>query len=181
MGKLRGARNLNPRESAMPRWILFALLLATSGGCSNYDLTVNEKVVYTPRPLFSDFTVTDDGLRTCIEQAIIDQQVTRPNELLVLNCSAAEIGSLDGLGLFTGLRQLSLASNQIEHLHPLAALSSLESLDLTNNRIVDPVALYELLSLRVLDLSGNPQLQCPGHNALFQLDQLILPAHCTRP
>lgn len=164
----------------MSRWILFTLLLIALGGCSQYDLTVNEKVVYTPRPLLSDFTVEDDSLRACIEQAIIDQQVTRPNELLTLDCSDSGISSLQGLGIFTGLRQLDLAQNQLTDLGELSALSSVENMNLSGNQVGDPVPLYDLLSLRVLDLSGNPQMQCPGRSALFQLEQLILPRHCTR-
>jgi Leucine-rich repeat (LRR) protein len=164
----------------MSRWILLALLPAIIIGCGNYDLTVNEKVVYTPRPLLSDFTVADPALRTCIEQAITEQQVTRPNELLTLSCRDVGINKLEGLGLFTGLRQLTLSANQISDLTALSPLSSLESLDLSDNTVTDPVPLYELLSLRTLDLSGNPRLQCPGRNALFQLEQLILPEHCSR-
>ncbi len=165
----------------MSHWIKLAALLAIITGCSNYDLTVNEKRVYTPRPLLSGLSVTDDALRTCVEQAVIDQQVTRPNELLKLDCNHAGISSLDGLQIFTGLRELSLSGNSIRNLVALTTLSSLRSLYLDNNDVVDPVPLYELLSLRVLDLSGNAQLQCPGSAALFQLEEINLPAHCAKP
>lgn len=166
----------------MLRWILLAFLLThVTVGCGNYDLRVNEKVVYTPRPLLTGFTVADPALRACIEQAIVDQQVTRTNELLVLSCSDAQVSDLQGLEVFTGLRQLDLSANQVADLTALATLSSVENLDLSDNAVIDPVPLYELLSLRLLDLSGNPQLKCPGRNALFQLEQLMLPAHCTRP
>ena len=166
----------------MLRWILLAFLLThVTVGCGNYDLRVNEKVVYTPRPLLTGFTVVDPALRACIEQAIVDQQVTRTNELLFLSCSDAQVSDVQGLEVFTGLRQLDLSANQVADLTALATLSSVENLDLSDNAVIDPVPLYELLSLRLLDISGNPQLQCPGRNALFQLEQLMLPAHCTRP
>lgn len=162
----------------MTRSVTGIVLLLIIAGCSDLDFKINEKVVYSPRPLFTDFEVADAALQACLEQAIIDQKVTLANELLSLNCSHAEISDLGGLEVFTGLTQLKLSSNQIRNLVPLMPMSSLESLYLDNNRIVDPVPLYDLLSLAILDLSGNPSLQCPSGQALLRLEQAILPEHC---
>ncbi|RLQ21938.1 leucine-rich repeat domain-containing protein [Seongchinamella sediminis] len=163
----------------MTRWFLITLLLL-SGGCSDLDFKVNDRVVYSPRPLFSDFELADPALQACVEQAVADQKVTLARELTSLNCSHAGISSLEGLELFTGLQQLKLSANEIRNLAPLGKLSLLETLYLDNNQVVDPVPLYELLSLKTLDLAGNGSLQCPAGNALFRLDDLSLPRHCAR-
>ena len=47
--------------------------------CQGYDVKVNDKVVYAPKPLFSDFTVPDPGLNSCLEQAINDGVITWSN------------------------------------------------------------------------------------------------------
>lgn len=164
----------------MTRCLLTTLALLLLSGCSDLDFKVNDRVVYTPRPLFSDFEVADAALQACIEQAIVDQKATLANELRSLNCSHAEISSLQGLEIFTGLRQLKLTANEIRNLAPIVPLSSLEELYLDNNQVVDPVPLYDLLSLRVLDLSDNSALQCPSANALFRLEDVTLPDHCPR-
>lgn len=162
----------------MTRWFTGLLLMVAVAGCSDLDFKINDKTVYTPRPLFTDFEVTDAALEACLEQAIIDQKATLANELLTLNCSHAEITDLSGLEVFTGLTQLKLSANQIRNLASLVSLSSLESLYLDDNQIVDPVPLYGLLSLDTLDLSGNPSLQCPSSSALLRLEEVTLPEHC---
>ena len=162
----------------MTRWVTGIVLLLMITSCGDLDFKINEKVVYSPRPLFTDFEVIDAALQACLEQAIIDQKATLANELLSLNCSHAQISDLGGLEVFTGLTQLKLSSNQIRNLMPLRPMSSLESLYLDNNQIVDPVPLYELLSLSTLDLSGNPKLQCPSSQALLRMDEVTLPGHC---
>ena len=155
--------------------IIHALLLAA---CENYDFKVNERVVYSPRPLFTDFEVTDPALRACLEQAIADGVVTAAAQLKSLNCSHAGIKDLAGLSIFTGLNSLKLSSNKVRNLMELGSLTSLLDLYLDDNDIVDPVPLYQLPALQVLDLSGNPQLQCPGGAAFLRLESVTLPQHC---
>jgi Leucine Rich repeats (2 copies) len=164
----------------MRHWLTGLALLTLISACSDMDFKVNDRTVYSPRPLFTDFEVADAALQACLEQAIIDQKATLANELRTLNCSHAKIKTLDGLELFTGLTQLKLSSNQIRNLSPLVPLSALESLCLDNNQVVDPVPLYDLMSLDILDLSANPSLQCPAGSALFRLESLSLPEHCGR-
>ncbi len=154
---------------------VIALLL---GACENYDFTVNERVVYTPKPLFAGYEVSDKALSQCLEQAITDIKATAAHELKVLNCSQAGISNLQGLSTFTGLTHLKLSDNAIVNLAEVERLSSLEELHLDDNAVVDPVPIYELLSLQMLDLSGNPDLQCPPPGAFIRLSSLVLPQHC---
>ena len=156
--------------------LLFTVLLTAA--CENYDFKVNDRVVYSPHPLFSDFDVPDQALRTCLEQAIADGVVTAVPRLTTLNCSHAGITDLSGLATFTGLTSLKLSSNKIRNLVELGALSSLVELYLDNNQIVDPVPLYQLPALRVVDLSGNPELQCPSSSGFLRLETVTMPRHC---
>ena len=154
---------------------LIALLISA---CESYDFTVNDRVVYTPKPLFAEFEVTDEALGQCLEQAIADVNATAAYELKVLNCSHAGISDLQGLSTFTGLTHLKLSGNAIANISEIERLSSLEELYLDENAVLDPVPEYELLSLRALDLGGNPDLQCPPGGAFIRLTSVVLPEHC---
>ncbi len=164
---------------------LLALGLALGFGlglsaCEHYDLKVNERVVYTPRPLFSDFAAPDPALQACLEKAIASLKVTSATQLQELDCSGAGVKELTGLSVFTGLQRLHLADNQIESLAALAPLSSLDTLDLRGNGISDPLPLYDMLSLRNLDLRGNKALRCPRPQDLLRVVDLNLPGHCAK-
>lgn len=154
------------------------LLLLLLAACENYDFKVNERVVYSPAPLFSDFDAPDEALRGCLEQAIADAGVRAAGQLSSLNCSHAGIEDLSGMGSFPAVVMLKLSSNNIRNLVELGAITQLQELHLDNNRVVDPVPLYELPALRYLDLSGNPQLQCPANAAFLRVETIILPEHC---
>lgn len=147
-------------------------------GCESYDFTVNDKLVYTPKPLFSDFDVPDPALYECIKQGIIDAKITSASQLTSLNCSHAGIEILHGLEVFTGLIQLKLSSNKIRNLAEISTMTILEELYLDDNVVVDPVPLYQLRTLRLLDLSDNPRLQCPGSSTFPLVESLKLPSHC---
>jgi len=157
--------------------ICLALLLAMAG-CNRYDLKVNERVVYTPRPLFSDYAAPDAALAKCLKKAIDSYKVTSAAQLQELDCHGDGIAELTGLQVFTGLRSLRLSDNKISDLSPLVPLSSVEVLDLKDNAVVNPLPLYGLLSLRILDLSGNPDLKCPKRQDLLRVVDLSLPQHC---
>ena len=157
-------------------FVCTALFLLSA--CNSYDFTVNEKLVYTPKPLFSDFDAPDRALYECLKQAIIDGKISSASQLTTLNCSHAGIEILQGLSTFTGLTQLKLSSNKILNLHPITALTLLQELYLDDNLVVDPVPLYQLRALRLLDLTGNTPLQCPGNSAFLMLESVKLPDHC---
>ena len=159
----------------MYRICLLCLLLAA---CQNYDVTLNDRQVYGPARLFTDFKVADEALQRCIEQRIADENIADPLKLKALNCSNAGIASLNGLGQFAGLTQLKLSDNRIRNLVELGQLSGVESLWLDNNVVVDPVPLAQLTKLQLLDLTNNPMLQCPKVGLLDYVTTLTVPEHC---
>lgn len=156
--------------------ILTGILLCSS--CQQYAVTVNERVVYTPRPLLSEIRAEDPALRRCLQHTIESQQISSPAALESLDCPSAGISSLSGIGQFADLRQLNLAHNDIRQLDELRMLESLTTLSLEDNRIEDLAPLYQLHHLAVLDLRGNPRLRCPPAGTLTRLQQLGLPRHC---
>ncbi len=156
--------------------ICLPLLLIAA--CGSYDFTINNKVVYTPEPLFTDFNVPDQALRQCLKDAINDAKASNANELSSLSCSDAGVENLAGLSTFTELEQLTLSSNNIVNISELAALTVLQVLYLDNNHIVDPVPLYQLPALDRVDLSSNPAMMCPPPGSLLRVSTLTLPRHC---
>jgi Leucine-rich repeat (LRR) protein len=151
---------------------------ALLAACSTYDLTVNDKRVYTPKPLFADYAIDDSALAACVDQAITSYKANSASQVGTLDCTDAGIESLNGLATFTALNEVKLAGNNISDISQLAAASAVQVLHLSNNQIVDPVPLYKLTALRVLDLSGNDQLHCPSPTALIRVESLTLPRHC---
>jgi Leucine-rich repeat (LRR) protein len=154
------------------------LLLALLSACESYDFKVNDKVVYSPLPLFANFDVPDEALRGCLEQAIVDGGISTANQLAALNCGHAGIEDLDGMASFPDIKMLRLSSNNIRNLVELGTIGTLEELYLDNNQIIDPVPLYQLHNLRIVDLSGNPDLQCPNKGGFDRVEAVILPDHC---
>lgn len=156
----------------------FSVLLLAA--CNNYDLTVNDRVVYTPKPLFSGYQIADQALQACVEQAILDNKITSATGLQTLNCSNAGITELSGIAVFSALEQLNLSTNEITNLTPLRALSALETLYLDSNAILDAAPLYTLTNLQELDLAKNRSLQCPASSVFASIDRLKLPRHCRK-
>ena len=159
----------------MIRIALTALLLT---GCGNYDITVNDKVIYGAPTIFLDFNLADAALQTCVSQQIIDLRLTSPEGLTDLNCSNAGIESLEGIELFGNIERLKLSSNRIRNLMALSKLTGLQELWLDDNVIIDPVPLGSLVHLRALNLAKNGSLQCPKNGLLEYVGTLTLPAHC---
>ncbi len=156
---------------------LFTLQILLAA-CADYDITVNERVVYTPRELYSDFEIADPALHDCVTQTIADRGISAASQLTDLNCSHAGITDLGGLARFDGLVYLQLSANGIRNLVELQSLTSLQELYLDRNRVVDPVPLYKLPDLRIVDLSDNPDLQCPDRRGLPPAVKVFLPRHC---
>ena len=155
-----------------------ALMFRPLTACENFDVTFNERVVFTPHELFSDFDLPDEALRNWVTQTIADAGITAVSQFTDLNCSNAGITDLDGLARFSALLTLRLSSNAVRNLVELESLAALQELYLDANAIVDPVPLYQLPALRFVDLSNNPQLQCPASNNLLRAETVILPSHC---
>lgn len=158
--------------------LLLCLAMSLVAACGSYDFTINEKLVYSPKPLFSDYSITDSALQICLELTISESKASNASDLEILNCSHAGVTELKGLETFSGITQLKLSSNKLQSIATLAALSNLEVLHLDNNQIVDLRPLLELQVLRELDLSGNPELLCTSANGLIAIETLTLPRHC---
>lgn len=163
------------------RKLAFAVgILAVISGCRNYEFTFNDRPIYTPEPLFSDYRFTDSALKECVRQTIKDQQVTAVTDLTVLVCTSAGITSLEGLARFSQLQQLNLANNAITDVQELTQLTQLTRIDLSNNAVRNVAVLMTLASLEQLDVSGNPALDCSGADELQANSnaEVSLPEHC---
>lgn len=163
--------------------MIYRLLLGLTmglalGACQQYDFSVNERVVYSPRPLLTDFRIPDPSLRDCVERTINDNRISSVGQLQELVCSGANIRSLEGLGHFSSLSRIDLAGNAITDIGELRVLLELRALLLDDNRIEDASPLYRLPELAMLSLRGNGGLRCPGPEQLRSLEQLTLPRHC---
>jgi len=158
----------------------FGLALGLLGGCQDYSFSVNEKTLYEPPRLFSDFSIDDATLRACVEQAIRDGRVTAADQLRELNCSSAGIRSLAGLESFSGLRQLGFDRNLIEDLSPLYALKTLELLQVRENRLRMLSSQLCTTGLKRIAVAGNANLDCKALDELEGCGIQILdaPEHC---
>ncbi len=157
---------------------LFPLILCLLGACQQYDVSVNDRVVYTPQPLFTDYAMADPALQDCVTSAIDYHKVSSAHQLQELSCRDMGISTLAGISTFSGLRQLDLSGNEISSIRELALLSSLVEVYLAANRIENPLPLADLLALDTVDLTDNPTLRCPSPQALLRVTQLKLPAFC---
>lgn len=119
-------------------------LSLTLSGCGPYAFTLNERPIYTPPPLFSHYDLSDRNLHNCVQQTIADQRVTKAEALKRLECTYGGIETLEGLEVFTGLRQLNLAHNNLGDVAPLLKLPALERVRLTDNAQLECIDLPTL-------------------------------------
>lgn len=157
--------------------------LGLLSACSNYDVSINDNVVYTPKALLQDYQVADANLANCIAQTIKDDKVTRAVDLTRLRCTHAGIESLEGIGTFYGLVQLDVSDNLITDVKPIERLSRLEVALLGNNQISSAEPLLRLIKLVELDLEENPIKDCRDvaqlKNAVQENDGMLLaPQSC---
>lgn len=136
-----------------------ALITLAIAGCDRYIFTINEQPVHTPAVLFTDYQITDEALRGCVEQTILDLKIHHAGELTRLVCTHAQITNLAGLETFVALSELNLTDNDIQSVQPLVVLTNLSA----------------------VDLSANPHLDCRGAQTLAgQVGSLKLPPHCVK-
>ncbi|MBR9912808.1 MAG: leucine-rich repeat domain-containing protein [Gammaproteobacteria bacterium] len=165
---------------------LIALLpvaaLLSLAGCSRYQMTVNETVVYSPPSLFTDFQVEDRKLKDCLDQTIEDNRHTASNQVTRLSCTHAGITSLAGLEQFQHLTELNLGNNQLTSIEPLKFHFRLKILLLNDNRLVSAAELLQLPNLTLVDLDSNPGLACADVLQLKQSfnGQLRVPQQCRK-
>ncbi len=167
----------------MHRIIGMALLLSLSA-CSQYDFSVNDNVVYTPKPIVKENAVSDPALKNCLEQTFRDKKHTNISQVTSLRCTHAGIASLAGLERYFALTELDLSDNEIADITPLAGLGKLTLLHLENNHIGNAAPLLSLIKLSDLRIEGNPDAGCED---LYQLrasvrdnaGSALLPEHCS--
>lgn len=115
--------------------------------CSGYSFDINKNQVYTPAPIYTEYSLLDPGLQACIDQTIKDQKLTGPLELKRLQCSFSGIEKLDGLSLFSRIEQLSLKGNTIQKADELLMLTHLQYLDISDNPINHCATISQLQKL----------------------------------
>ena len=160
--------------------LLVIAILSTLVACSDYSLTINERLVYDPPHIFTDFRLPDLELQHCADASIAEGKITAPDQLNSLLCPEKNIASLEGIEIFTQLKRLGLEVNQLNNLQPLATLVNLEQVNLAGNDITDILALHSLTRLHYLNLSQNPHLDCQQLSGLKIVEggELLLPEHC---
>ncbi|MGI9296214.1 MAG: leucine-rich repeat domain-containing protein [Pseudomonadales bacterium] len=171
----------NIRASNHTGLLKVGALLLTVAACANYDVTLNERVIYSPPPLFNDFELDDPALTACVRQTIIDQSIAKPGMLRQLRCTHAGIKSLAGIEIFSKLEQINFSNNALISADVLTALSELHSLSLADNRINTIAGLAGNSRLKFLDLSGNNALVCDSIEALLRVHptlEVSRPLHC---
>ncbi len=136
------------------------LLVVMIAGCKSYSVSLNNKLVYTPPSLFKDFAIADTKLRACVEQTIIDNHITKAEDLKQLNCSHAGIESLAGLEKFYSIEQLNLSENALQSIAQLSNFSQLRVLILRKNNLTSAEPVLHMLALQELDISENAKLAC---------------------
>ena len=167
-----------PSQTFQLSLIISCMVLLTA--CGNYSFSLNEKELYGPPSLFTQYDIADRALSVCVTQTIKDATITTAEDLRRLNCSSAGIENLAGLETFNKLEALNLAQNQLEDLGPLAQLTRLKTLILRDNAIVSAEPLLSLVRLERLDMQENEQLDCDLGRQLARQEPLTveLPAHC---
>jgi|TARA_B110000967_G_scaffold200713_1_gene236911 Leucine-rich repeat (LRR) protein len=131
--------------------ILFSLLM-TLLACDRYQVTLNDRELYRPPIIFTDYAISDAALRDCVGQAIVDEAIGEPEQLEQLNCSYAGISNLSGLGRFSQLKSINLSNNNLRNLRPLMFFGSLETLNLANNSELFCIELDTLETLVIKEL-----------------------------
>ena len=172
---------MSPLHQGLAAGLLVIGTLMSQAGCkplTQYDITLNDQVVYQPTPALRIEGIADPGLKNCLQQTLIDAQIREHDVLEQLNCSDAGILSLAGLEQFPSIRSLKLSGNAVRNLLVLERLTELQQLWLNRNDIVDPIPVLRMSSLRQLDLADNPGLQCPSSDQIPASMQLTLPDHC---
>lgn len=160
---------LTRRERRLPVLVLIVLLLLS--GCGRkFSISVNEQMLYDPRPGSALVVVADAGLQSCINVLVRDRQITDVAQIQVLACPMLEITSLAGIGQLVNLRFLDLAGNQLVNLDGLANARSLSSINAPDNRLQDISAILRIATLSSAVMTGNVLIPC---SQLAQLQEKL--------
>jgi Leucine-rich repeat (LRR) protein len=142
------------------RRVLVPLCAAGLAGCEGYSFTLNERSLYEPPRLLTDYAIEDRALADCVQQAIEDGRITEAGQLEDLNCTRAGIHSLAGLESFANLKRLGLDGNAIADLAPLAGMTQLQMLQLRDNALRGYHPVMCAAPAKTLALAGNDDFAC---------------------
>ena len=157
--------------------LIIASILLTA--CADYDVKINNNVIYTPPKLLTKMGVADRALNDCMQQIVKDMKITAIEQLTNLACTNAGIETLVGLERFYKLEILMMNDNSIADISLLNELSALKTVALANNKITTVSRLSDLSYLQTVNLAGNTQLDCETTKVLSTIvDNLSLPEHC---
>jgi hypothetical protein len=175
----------NPMYTRLSVFLLGLTLLLSISACQKYQVSLNDKVLYTPPGVFKDYQIADPQLADCVKQTIYDLHASKVEQITQLNCSNAGIKSLVGLGKFYALTAVNLADNQLTSIDEIGKLGRLQTLILNNNPIKDMTPLLQLLHLQDLQLEKITTMDCtPAAQLLANLKPLgakvLLPEHCAK-
>lgn len=160
---------------------LLLLTLIVLAACSRrFSVSLNDQMLYDPRPGNAVVTVQDPGLQSCINVLMRERALSDVTAVEVLACPGLEIASLAGIEQLVNLRFLDLAGNELINLDGLQALSRLSSVNAPENRLQDISALLRNSSLTSAVLTGNPLIPCAQLDTLGERLQnnLLRPENC---
>lgn len=160
--------------------MLFVVLLLLVGCGRQFSVTLNEQLLYDPRPATALVVVADAGLQSCINMLVRDRQITDVSQIQVLACPLLEITSLAGIGQLENLRFLDLAGNQLLNLDGLATARSLSSINAPDNRLQDISAILQIPTLSSAVMTGNGLIPCRQLEQLQEklANNLLAPDNC---
>lgn len=145
--------------------VLLFMILA-SGCARKFSVSVNQQVLYDPRPGSGIVRVEDPGLQSCINVLVRSRELDSVDDIDVLACPDLDIASLDGINALSRLRFIDLAANELTDLDGLRGLTRLTSVNAPDNRLQDISALLSLATLTSAVLTGNPNIPCDQLDAL---------------
>lgn len=176
-------------SDALLRLLCAAVIVLAVAGCARkFSVSVNEQVLYDPRPTSGPTRVEDVGLQSCINVRMRAAEAAAGDSggaadmasIDVLACPNLDIASLDGINALSGLRFLDVAGNQLTTLDGLHGLGRLSSVNAPDNRLQDISALVRINTLTSAVLTGNPDIPCDQLDALQARlgSNLLRPEQC---
>jgi hypothetical protein len=171
-----GNRTMN--RSRTPTLLLMLMLL---GACNRlYSVSVNEQVLYDPRPGNTVIRFSDPGLQSCVNLRLRQEPSLAPEDITILSCAGLEIESLEGIGALRGLQYVDVGDNELEHLDALGRLPRLVSVRANDNPLGDISALLRIDSLTTVVLTGSQRIPCRQLDSLEERlgNNLLRPDQC---
>ena len=168
------------RNRLLTGLIVSSAVLLLSGCGRKFSISVNDQMLYDPRPGTSGVVVADAGLQSCINVLMRQRGLTDVEQIQVLACPLLEIESLAGINQLVNLRFLDLAGNQLMNLDGLAGAKNLSSINAPDNRLQDISAILQIPTLSSAVMTGNQLIPCSQLEVLqAKLDNsLLAPERC---